>query len=412
MERQSKVYQLKRWKFITVWLLAVMLAVTMAAPAASFAAKKTEDNSAKAGKAKVTRSSDQADKGKNVKSAKKPKKSNKKNKKSDKDKKSKKNKNKKDKSKKNKKGKKQNKKSRQNKKANKKAKSKARKKVYRSTYRARIKKNGTARCWWYGKNGKKNGAQKNGYFFITLDNGSKTRGTAVKKARDKGLLYYFDDKGRGKAYTGWFSQDGRKYYFRNAKRLRGWEPIKKTRTVRKLVKSKKNKKNKKKKYKKVKKTRNTWYAFSHDNGQVLRKIGDDADRKVQPYYSNTSYMVIVNCKKHQTRIYSGSANNWKRIHKWKCTTGKPSTPTIKGTFSIGVKGLHFDTGSNMRVWYYTQFCGNYFFHSVLYDRQPKPVRCVSGWLGISRSHGCIRLKLENSKWIYDHVPAGTKVVIY
>ncbi|HAH78565.1 MAG TPA: L,D-transpeptidase, partial [Ruminococcaceae bacterium] len=32
-------------------------------------------------------------------------------------------------------------------------------------------------------------------------------------------------------------------------------------------------------------------------------------------------------------------------------------------------------------------------------------------LGEPASHGCIRLPVEDAKWIYDNIPEGTKVVI-
>ena len=39
-------------------------------------------------------------------------------------------------------------------------------------------------------------------------------------------------------------------------------------------------------------------------------------------------------------------------------------------------------------------------------------RVMDGRLGINASHGCVRLAIENAKWIYDTIPRGTKVVTY
>jgi len=33
-------------------------------------------------------------------------------------------------------------------------------------------------------------------------------------------------------------------------------------------------------------------------------------------------------------------------------------------------------------------------------------------LGSPASHGCIRLKLEEAKWLYEKLPSGVKVIIY
>ena len=32
-------------------------------------------------------------------------------------------------------------------------------------------------------------------------------------------------------------------------------------------------------------------------------------------------------------------------------------------------------------------------------------------LGIPASHGCVRLKVEEAKWLYDNIPSGTKLII-
>ncbi|MCR5042489.1 MAG: L,D-transpeptidase, partial [Clostridia bacterium] len=35
-----------------------------------------------------------------------------------------------------------------------------------------------------------------------------------------------------------------------------------------------------------------------------------------------------------------------------------------------------------------------------------------GRLGMALSEGCVRLDINNAKWIYDNCPIGTKVVVY
>src|SRR5699024_9243681 len=100
---------------------------------------------------------------------------------------------------------------------------------------------------------------------------------------------------------------------------------------------------------------------------------------------------------------------WKEVFYWPCTSGAANTPTVKGQFTVKGKGLAF--GSGYTCWYYTQFYGNYLFHSVLYVPGSQSA-LVDGRLGINASHGCVRLALTNAKWIYDNIPVGTKVVIY
>jgi lipoprotein-anchoring transpeptidase ErfK/SrfK len=92
-----------------------------------------------------------------------------------------------------------------------------------------------------------------------------------------------------------------------------------------------------------------------------------------------------------------------------CTSGAASTPTKKGVFTVASRGLSF--GSGYTCWYWTQFSGNYLFHSVLYNSGSK-TSIQDGRLGINASHGCVRLALADAKWIYDNIPSGTKVVVY
>ena len=58
--------------------------------------------------------------------------------------------------------------------------------------------------------------------------------------------------------------------------------------------------------------------------------------------------------------------------------------------------------------------GPILFHSVLYsEKDESTLRKGSVYaLGSRASHGCIRLKVEDAKWIYNNCPAGTTVVVY
>ncbi|MDR3595746.1 L,D-transpeptidase [Clostridium sp.] len=129
---------------------------------------------------------------------------------------------------------------------------------------------------------------------------------------------------------------------------------------------------------------------------------------VNNFSSETNYLIWVNLKSFKVNIFQGSKNNWNLIHSYICTIGKPSTPTPKGVYTVGIKGLYFGVEKGYKCWYYTQFKGNYLFHSIIYNLDGS-VR--DGRLGMRLSDGCIRLAKENAKWIYDNIPQGTKVVI-
>ena len=132
-------------------------------------------------------------------------------------------------------------------------------------------------------------------------------------------------------------------------------------------------------------------------------------QKAQQYSSNTRWLILVDTNANKVGVFTGARGAWSQKYYWSCTTGASSTPTVKGQFTVGMKGLSF--GSGYTCWYYTQFYGNYLFHSVLYN--PGSMTSIQdGRLGINASHGCVRLNLENAKWIYNNIPTSTKVVVY
>jgi lipoprotein-anchoring transpeptidase ErfK/SrfK len=126
------------------------------------------------------------------------------------------------------------------------------------------------------------------------------------------------------------------------------------------------------------------------------------------FSSETNYFIWVDLKNFKTNIFKGSIKNWKLVNSYICTIGKPSTPTPKGTYAIGIKGLYFGVKKGYKCWYYSQFKGNYLFHSIIYNLNGT-IR--DGRLGMALSDGCVRLAKKNAKWIYDNIPERTKVYI-
>lgn len=126
------------------------------------------------------------------------------------------------------------------------------------------------------------------------------------------------------------------------------------------------------------------------------------------YSSSTPYLIWVDTKNFKTNIFKGKTNNWTLVHSYLCTIGKASTPTPKGTYTVGIKGLYFGVEKGYKCWYYTQFKGNYLFHSIIYNLDGS-IR--DGRLGMALSDGCVRLAKVNAKWVYDNIPEKTKVII-
>ena len=142
------------------------------------------------------------------------------------------------------------------------------------------------------------------------------------------------------------------------------------------------------------------------------RIVDYMDSVAQSLSSDTQFLILVDRNTHTVGIYNGTKYDWNNWAKWSCTVGKASTPTVTGLFKVGTKGRYFNTGTRGRCWYFTQIYGNYLFHSVIYDRSSSPVKIIDGSMGVSASHGCVRLSIDHAKWIYDNIPKGTTVYIY
>lgn len=136
----------------------------------------------------------------------------------------------------------------------------------------------------------------------------------------------------------------------------------------------------------------------------------DAWRLAQGMSSRTNYLILINNAACRVFIFQGSQGNWKPLHDWVCSPGKPWTPTVRGNYTIGARGTHFGEDKGYTCYYWTQFYGDYLFHSILY--YPYSMRVQEGELGKQLSHGCVRLSIENARWIYDNIPRGTQVYSY
>lgn len=126
--------------------------------------------------------------------------------------------------------------------------------------------------------------------------------------------------------------------------------------------------------------------------------------------SHTPYLIQVDLSNQVTNIFKGKKNSWNLIKTFSCSSGIQGEDTPIGTFTIKEKGEwffsdHYKQGGK----YWVQFSGNYLFHSLPYANDKSTI--VDFTLGKPASHGCIRLRELDSKWIYDNIPKGSKVII-
>lgn len=190
--------------------------------------------------------------------------------------------------------------------------------------------------------------------------------------------WYYLDKQSGAMHTGWLKDGGTWYYlYGSGAMATGWVYV------------------------------GGAYYYLNSSG-AWEPNADPMYRKAQGYSSNTNWLILCDTTKNQVCIYWGSKGNWKLQKNWTCTTGAWDTPTVLGQYTVGAKGYVF--GSGFSCYYYTQSCGNYLFHSVTYYQDTFNI--MDGRLGMNLSHGCVRLQIDNAKWIYDNIPSGTKVVTF
>lgn len=189
-----------------------------------------------------------------------------------------------------------------------------------------------------------------------------------------GTWYYANASGRME--TGWFASGGAWYWFDgNGAMATGWQWID-----------------------------GSWYCFK-SNGVW---ISDSMNAKAQSYASRTNWLILVDTSRCVTSIYYGSQGNWDLNRRYVCSTGRAGTPTVIGEYEVFGKGYSF--GHGYTCYYYTQFYGDYLFHSSPYYVNSN--RIMDPTMGVPSSAGCVRLEIQNAKWIYDNIPYGTKVVTY
>ena len=99
-----------------------------------------------------------------------------------------------------------------------------------------------------------------------------------------------------------------------------------------------------------------------------------------------------------------------------CSTGTTRYPSDVGTFTITerrARWAEFPNWGGGKAQYWVRITADIAFHSVIYsdyDMRAVNMKSVNA-LGKRASHGCIRLTLQDAKWIYQNIGPGVKVTI-
>ena len=133
------------------------------------------------------------------------------------------------------------------------------------------------------------------------------------------------------------------------------------------------------------------------------------------------YYITVDLTNQIVTVYeNGNTRESGIVRQMICSSGKSGTATPTGTYTLPTKAY----STERTEWYYfskykcyakwaTRIVGGILFHSVLYTGAKKgPTSSSVNALGKPASHGCIRLRVADAKWIAQNCPAGTKCRIY
>lgn len=161
---------------------------------------------------------------------------------------------------------------------------------------------------------------------------------------------------------------------------------------------------------------NGWYRIDYNGGvgYVSGEYVTEAPGQTQK--SDAPYLFKVNRKQNIVIAYAKDANGDYTVPKkaMVCSVGvDDKTPT--GTFST--TGDKYDwrlLSGNVYGQYATRINGPYLFHSVPYATKSKSDLEYEEYnkLGEAASLGCIRLSVEDAKWVQENCPKGTTVIIY
>ncbi len=137
--------------------------------------------------------------------------------------------------------------------------------------------------------------------------------------------------------------------------------------------------------------------------------------KPSPVPTPPPYFLEVDVTNQVVKVYEmDEEGNYTRFVRamW-CSTGKGSYPSKIDTFTLTERrsrGASFPNWGGGTARYWVRINPTDAFHSVLYSSDQKTVNMKSvNNLGRRASHGCIRLTLQDAKWIYLNCGPGTQV---
>ena len=136
-----------------------------------------------------------------------------------------------------------------------------------------------------------------------------------------------------------------------------------------------------------------------------------AEQVEQPYY------IKVSLDEQRVYVYRWVDGDYSQLIKTMICSSGLGGSTPRGIFvSPGHRDSrwHYFVEFNCWAQYAFVITGNILFHSVIYsDKSESSLRYSTlSNLGHKASHGCVRLRVEDARWIYEHCGAGQVIEVY
>ena len=138
-------------------------------------------------------------------------------------------------------------------------------------------------------------------------------------------------------------------------------------------------------------------------------MSSPAKSRQSPYRSDSLKPVT---SQFHVGAWTGEAYT-KLVKTMKCSTGTVANPTPTGTYQSGGRASdewYFFKQYNCYAKWATRIVGGILFHSITYNTSFRKTGNEKN-LGQRASHGCVRLTVDDAKWIWDNCPLGTTIVI-
>lgn len=129
--------------------------------------------------------------------------------------------------------------------------------------------------------------------------------------------------------------------------------------------------------------------------------------------SETGIIVVVNKGAQVVTAYQQDSEGKYTIplRHMICSSGKVNARTPNGTWKLSKRQEWYRYPSGVYIRYPVTYKSGLYFHSVLYRSKSSIMTSTIRRLGTRQSLGCIRLKVNDAKWLYDSVKNGTTVYI-